>query len=59
MSNHSYIDLFITTSPDSFRSTSTLCTGLSDFHKLIEKKKKNFHKLVLAVLRTSFRKKKN
>ena len=45
MSNPSCIDLIITDSPNSFQNTSTFCTGLSDFHKL-----------VVTVLKTSFRK---
>lgn len=35
VSNPSCIDLFITNSPNSFRNTSTLCTGLFDFRKLV------------------------
>ena len=45
MNNPSCIDLVITNSPNSFQSTSTFCTGLSDFDKL-----------VVTVLKTSFRK---
>ena len=33
--NPSCIDLFITNSWDSFKSTATVSTGLSDFHKMI------------------------
>ena len=29
------IDLFITNSPTSFQNTSTITTGLSDFHKMV------------------------
>ena len=46
MNNPSCSDLIITNSPNSIQSTSTFCTGLSDFHKL-----------VVTVLKTSFRKK--
>ena len=35
MNNPSCIDLVITNSPNSFQSTSTFCTGLSDFDKLV------------------------
>ena len=45
MNNPSCIDLIITNSPNSFQSTSTFCAGLSDFHKL-----------VVTVLKTSFKK---
>ena len=45
MNNSSCIDLIITNSLNSFQSVPTLCTGLS-----------HFHKLVAAVLKTSFRK---
>ena len=33
--NPSCIDLFITNSPNNFHSTSTITTGLSDFHKMV------------------------
>ena len=33
--NPSCIDLFLTNSPQSFQNTSTISTGLSDFHKMI------------------------
>ena len=33
--NPSCIDLFLTNSPRSFQNTTTVCTGLSDFHKMI------------------------
>ena len=33
--NPSCIDLFLTNSPSSFQNTSTVSTGLSDFHKMI------------------------
>ena len=33
--NTSYIDLFITNSPNSFENTSAITTGLSDFHKMV------------------------
>ena len=45
MNNPSCIDLVITNSPNSFQSTSTFCTGLSYFDKL-----------VVTVLKISFRK---
>ena len=45
MNNPSCIDPIITSSPNSFQNTSTFCTGLSDFYKL-----------VVTVLKTSFRK---
>ena len=45
MDNPSCIELIIPNSPNSFLGTSTFCTGLSDFHKL-----------VVAVLKTPFRK---
>ena len=45
MNNPSCIDLIITNSPNSFQNTSTFCTGLSDFHKL-----------VVTILKMSFRK---
>ena len=45
MNNPSRIDHIITNSPNSFQSTSTFCTGLFDFHKL-----------VVTVLKISFRK---
>ena len=41
----SCIDLIITTSPNSLQNISTFCKGLSDFHKFI-----------VTVLKTSFRK---
>ena len=34
-SNPSCIDLILTTSSSSFKHTTTLCSGLSDFHKLV------------------------
>ena len=34
-SSPSYIDFFITNSPNSFQNTSTITTGLSDFHKMV------------------------
>ena len=45
--NPSCIDLFITNSPLSFQNTTTVTTGLSDFHKL-----------VVTVMKTSFPKSK-
>ena len=45
MNNPNCIDLIITNSPNSCQNTSTFCTGLFDFHKL-----------VVTVLKTSFRK---
>ena len=45
MNNPSYIDLPIFNNPNSFESTSTFWTGLFDFHKL-----------VVAILKTSIRK---
>ena len=33
--NPSCIELFITNSPNSFQNTSTITTGLSDFHKMV------------------------
>ena len=33
--NPSCIDLFITNSPNGFQNTSTITTGLSDFHKMV------------------------
>ena len=45
MNNPSSIDRVITNSLNSFQNTSTLCTGLS-----------NLDKLVVTVLKTSFRK---
>ena len=45
MNKPSCIDLIITNSPNGFQNTSTFCTGLADFHKL-----------EVAVLKTSFRK---
>ena len=33
--NLSFIDLYLTNCPESFQSTLTIETGLSDFHKLI------------------------
>ena len=45
MNNPSRIDFIITNNPNSFQNTSTFCTGLSDFHKL-----------VVTVLKTSLRK---
>ena len=33
--NSNCIDLFIINSPDSFQDTSTITTGLSDFHKMV------------------------
>ena len=45
MNNPSCIDLIVTNSLNSLQKTSTFCTGLS-----------NFHKLVVTVLKTSFRK---
>ena len=45
MNNPSCIDLIINNSPNSFQNTSTFCTGLSDFHKL-----------VVTILKMSFRK---
>ena len=45
MNNPSCIDLIITNSANSFQNTSTFCTGLSDFQKLL-----------VTVLKTSFRK---
>ena len=45
--NRSCIDLFITSSPNSFQNTSTITTGLS-----------NFHKMVITVLKATFRKSK-
>ena len=33
--NPSCIDLFITNFPNSFQNTSTITTGLSDFHKMV------------------------
>ena len=45
MNNSSCTDLIITNSTKSFQSTSTFCTGLSDFHKF-----------AVAVLKISFRK---
>ena len=35
MDSPSCIDLINTKSPISFQNTPTLCTGLSDFHKLV------------------------
>ena len=32
--NPSCIDLFLTNNPKSFQNTTTVCTGLSDFHKM-------------------------
>ena len=43
--NSSCIDLILTNKPHSFRNSSTLETGLSDFHKL-----------TITVMKTSFRK---
>ena len=43
MENPSCIDLFLTNSPLSFQNTTTLSTGLSDFHKMI-----------VTVLKTTF-----
>ena len=45
--NPSCIDLFITNSPRSFQKTTTISTGLSDFHKMI-----------ITVLKTTFPKSK-
>ena len=45
MYNSSCIDLVITNSPNIFQSMSTFCIGLDDFHKL-----------VVTVLTTSFKK---
>ena len=45
MENPSCIDLYITNSPKSFQNTTTLDTGLSDYHKM-----------VITVLKTSFQK---
>ena len=46
MNNPNCIDLITTKSPNSFQNTSTFCTAVSDFHKL-----------VVTVLKTSFREK--
>ena len=35
MENPSCIDLFLTNSPLSFQNTTTITTGLSDFHKMV------------------------
>ena len=43
MENPSCIDLFLTNSPLSFQNTTTVTTGLSDFHKM-----------VVTVLKTTF-----
>ena len=43
INNPSCIDLFITNSCNSFQSTTTISTGLSDFHKMI-----------VTVLKTTF-----
>ena len=43
LDNPSCIDLFITNSYQSFQKTTTVCTGLSDFHKM-----------VITVLKTTF-----
>ena len=45
--NRGCIDLFITNSPNSFQNTSTIATGPSDFHKM-----------VITVLKATFRKSK-
>ena len=45
--NPSCVDLFITNSPNSFQNTSTITTGPSDFHKM-----------VITVLKATFRKSK-
>ena len=45
INNSSCIDLIITSSPNGFQTKSNFCTGLSDFHKL-----------VITVLKTFFRK---
>ena len=45
LSNPSCIDLFITNKPRSFQNTQTINTGISDFHKM-----------VLTVLKSSFKK---
>ena len=45
LQNPSCIDLFISNSPKSFMKTITICTGLSDFHKM-----------VITVLKSSFKK---
>ena len=45
MENPSCIDLYITNSPKSFQNTTTLDTGLSDYHKM-----------VITVLKASFQK---
>ena len=43
LDNPSCIDLFITNSHQSFQNTTTVATGLSDFHKM-----------VVTVLKTTF-----
>ena len=35
LTNPSCIDLFLTNSPSSFQNTSTIVTGLSDFHRMV------------------------
>ena len=45
--NPSCVDLFITNSVNSFQHTKTICSGLSDFHKM-----------VITVLKTTFQKSK-
>ena len=35
MLNPSCIDLLLTNNPTQFQGTTSLCTGLSDFHKLV------------------------
>ena len=35
LDNPSCIDLFLTNSPQSFQNTSTITTGLSDFHRMV------------------------
>ena len=45
--NPSCVDLFITNSPNSFQNTSTITTGLSDFHKMEIALNVNFKCLML------------
>ena len=42
--NPSCIDLFLTNRPRTFQCTSTLETGISDFHKLVVTVLKTFYK---------------
>ena len=42
INNPSCIDLFITNSTNSFQNTTTIATGLSDFHKMIVTVFKNY-----------------